>query len=272
MSRSVTPSQGKPPVFRRDGRPILIGHRGGSLEVPENTMAAFRHSRDLGLDWFELDVRLASDGPVVCHDEHLRRVAQGNPMTVGHSSLSELRSVNVGSPVPSDYAQTQLRELGLPIPNFGDAFPEERIPTLGEALSLADQIGIMVEMKAGDYGTALADETVASIRASGVEERVLVGSFDVDLIDRVSELASELSLIGIVESGDMIHEMLRRPISVLAVSAELVELANRLRSPNVALWVWTVRDLGQAAALTEQGVDGMITDIPKKTRDLIHPR
>ena len=34
--------------------PILIAHRGGSLEAPENTLASFRHAIELGMRYVEL--------------------------------------------------------------------------------------------------------------------------------------------------------------------------------------------------------------------------
>lgn len=52
-----------------------IAHRGGSAERPENTIDAFRHSCELGIDILELDVVITRDGVVmVAHDNHLQRV------------------------------------------------------------------------------------------------------------------------------------------------------------------------------------------------------
>ena len=251
--------------------PIVIGHRGGSLEAPENTMAAFRYSRDLGLEWFELDVRLAADGVVVCHDEFLGRVANRPDVEVWKTSIAELKKISVGDPRPSNYALSKLEEFRLEVPVFGNSHPSEPIPTLAEALELAHQIGIMVEMKEGPYGTKLADETVAEIRSSKAEERVILGSFSPTLLDRASELAPEIALIGIVEDAAMISEMLKRPIQRLAVSQDLVERAKELKPDDVSLWVWTIRDVSEAEELRTLGVEGLISDIPKKVQDLLAP-
>ena len=52
--------------------PILIAHRGGALEAPENTMAAFRHAVNIGMRYVELDVQMTRDGvPVVLHEAPL---------------------------------------------------------------------------------------------------------------------------------------------------------------------------------------------------------
>ena len=59
--------------------PLLIAHRGGAAEAPENMLAAFRYSLSLGIRWFELDVQMSKDGvPVVIHDETLDRTTNGS--------------------------------------------------------------------------------------------------------------------------------------------------------------------------------------------------
>ncbi len=56
------------PVLPRK-RPILLGHRGASKYLPENTIEAFDLALQHGCDGFELDVRLTSDrAALICHD------------------------------------------------------------------------------------------------------------------------------------------------------------------------------------------------------------
>jgi len=270
MSCATTnPNVGHSPTAQN--RPTVIGHRGGSLEMPENTMAAFRYSRELGLKWLELDVRMAADGVVVCHDEFLGRLAQEPELEVWKTPIAELKKLSVGAPRPSEYALKKLREFDLEVPRFGSTYANETIPTLAEALTLADEIGIMVEMKKGPYGSALADETISEIRRMGMSENVILGSFDPELLDRAVAVAPEIPLIGIAEEPHMVAEVLKRPISKLAVSEDLVPLAMKLKGEGVALWVWTIRDISEAERLRALGVDGLISDIPKKVRDLLAP-
>jgi glycerophosphoryl diester phosphodiesterase len=42
--------------------PLILTHRGGAGEAPENTRAAFRHALDVDLTHLETDVRIAAGG------------------------------------------------------------------------------------------------------------------------------------------------------------------------------------------------------------------
>lgn len=75
------------------GSRVVIAHRGASLELPENTLAAFQRALDLGADALELDVRLSRDGvAVVIHDATLDRTTRhGGPVrNLGAKELSGL--------------------------------------------------------------------------------------------------------------------------------------------------------------------------------------
>ena len=69
----------------------FLSHRGESDDAPENTLAAFRLAMERDSDGIELDIRLSSDGFVVCvHDDSLKRVA-GVPLEIANTTLEVLR-------------------------------------------------------------------------------------------------------------------------------------------------------------------------------------
>src|SRR6188474_1210870 len=124
-----------------NNKPILIAHRGGSLEAPENTMAAFRHAIEVGMRLVELDVQLSSDGEmVVIHDETLDRTTDGTG-AVHDYTLEELRQFDAGT-------------------KFGPQFVGERIPTLREVLELCldKGAGVVIELKAPDINESVEEK------------------------------------------------------------------------------------------------------------------
>ena len=63
--------------YKGDNQPcaILSAHRGGSAERAENTLGAFAHAAEKGINLMELDVHLSQDGEVVInHDVELGRI------------------------------------------------------------------------------------------------------------------------------------------------------------------------------------------------------
>src|SRR5919106_471321 len=75
---------------------VVIGHRGNSVEAPENTLASLRSAFALGSDFVEVDVRLSLDGvPVIMHDETVDRTTNGHGAVAG-LTLSQLKALAAG--------------------------------------------------------------------------------------------------------------------------------------------------------------------------------
>ncbi len=95
----------------------VIAHRGASYDAPENTLAAFRLAWQQGADGIEGDFWLTADGEIVClHDGDTVRTGD-RKLSVGQSTLEQLRTVDVGI-------------------SKGEKFRGERIPTLAEVLAI----------------------------------------------------------------------------------------------------------------------------------------
>jgi len=64
-----------PPKDGVNGGQYVLAHRGGSREVLENTLGAFKYSNKNGVDVIEFDVQLSKDEEVlVSHDEDFERL------------------------------------------------------------------------------------------------------------------------------------------------------------------------------------------------------
>ena len=71
----------------------IWAHRGASVALPENTLAAFAAAVAAGADGVEFDVQLSADGvPVVIHDERVDRTHDGVGW-VGELSAASLASL-----------------------------------------------------------------------------------------------------------------------------------------------------------------------------------
>ena len=80
-------------AFLEKSRRGPIAHRGGK---PENTLAAFRHSKEHGASGVEMDLQLTKDGhPVLIHDSTVERTSNGRGI-VQEMTFEEIRRLDFG--------------------------------------------------------------------------------------------------------------------------------------------------------------------------------
>ncbi|MDR3161373.1 MAG: glycerophosphodiester phosphodiesterase [Spirochaetaceae bacterium] len=142
---------------------MVFAHRGCSSLAPENTFAAFRKARDLGIPGIELDIHVCATGQlVVAHDHSFRRVA-GDDRIIEELSLEEIRAIDAGS-------------------WFDPAFRGERPPLLEEVLEeFCPAMYVDIELKTRrTRGDPLPEAAARTLQALGprVKDAVAVSSFN----------------------------------------------------------------------------------------------
>jgi len=225
----------------------LIAHRGASKEAPENTLSAFRKACDLKVDTIELDVHLSSDGtPIVIHDSTLGRTSTGKVGTrIQHYTTKEIAELDAGA-------------------WFHPEFKGEKIPTLAEALVfLKGKTRLMIEVKK-DHAQAKEVARAVCECVKGYENLV-VGSFSVQILEELRNLAPELPLMGIFEDLNKLPALREMKFKSYASWYKLLTptLVNELHEEGATIWAFTVDDLRSASFLLSIGVDGIITNDPR---------
>ncbi len=121
-------------------RPLVIAHRGGTGDTPENTLQAFRTALDNGADALWMTVQLTKDGvPVLYRPNDLGALTDGHG-TVAMHDLADIRALNAG------YAFSTKDEKG--VVSFPYRSKPLSIPTLAEALAaIPSGVPILLDMK-----------------------------------------------------------------------------------------------------------------------------
>ena len=234
-------------------KPAIIGHRGASVDAPENTLAAFRLALEQGADGVELDAKLTADGHVVViHDPTVDRTTSGEGK-VRELTLAALQELDAGGWKGPQYAG-------------------EKVPTLGEVFeAVGHQMLINVELtNYANPGDALLEKVAELVKQHGVEKNVIFSSFLPNNISRIRKLLPEIpagllalegssgmlsrSFIGRWFSPQMVH-----PYYTDADRAYIAREHRRGRQVNV----WTVDEPDDIRRLVMDGADGIITDNPK---------
>lgn len=202
-----------------------INHRGFNNIAPENTLPAYRLSKQKGFDFVECDIGLTSDGvPVLLHDDTINRTARN----ADGSAISG--SVNINA---ITYEQALAYDFGV---YKGAAYAGTKIPTFEEFISLCKKLGLYayIELKASTtYTKDDIENLVAICRKYGMERSVSFISFKREILMLVSQV-DEGARLGFVQSGMTDYQMrctvheLKTPINTVFFDCNLANISTEI--------------------------------------------
>ena len=239
-------------------QPLAIAHRGGAALAQENSLVAFGLASGLGLRYLETDVRVTSDGHLVCfHDERLERVTSATG-PVQSKSLTELRALRINDIEP--------------IPTFDealDAFPDQCF-----TVDPKDRAGLGALVKC--------------LQRRGVAERVCIaGAWDgwlAQVSREVPEVSTALgwrsltALLMCARTGVRPPRALATapfahvPVKLGRIPIFVERLVVMSHEIGVRVVTWTVDEPVLMARLLDAGVDAIITDRPDLLREVLVSR
>ena len=219
--------------------PMIFGHRGASAIEPENTMKAFQQAFEDGADGIEFDVRLTAD----------------NQMVIIHDSLINRTSNGIGLVRKKTYQE--LLEF-----DFGKG---EKIPLLEDVLKkFRNRKWLNIEIKEQGFEKQLL-ELLDKLK---ITQKYVISSFDISVIQKIKELNSNIPtafLYGriIIHLQTLISKSQCDGIHPkhTFVNRRLISEARYYR---LAVRAWTVDNPRKAWKLTKLGINGIITNNPKK--------
>lgn len=182
----------------------VCGHRGHSIDHPENTMAAFRRAVELGATSLEIDVVMSGDGDiVVLHDLTVDRTTNGHGFAEDMTT-ADICAFDAGS-------------------KFNKKFLSERVPLLSDVLVFARQkrVGLHCEIKDPGNEDALIERLAVLLEDSGTIEWFVAISFDHQQLAKAKAAIPGLRTEGItharhVDPGDLVARAGLDSISVEA--------------------------------------------------------
>ena len=237
--------------MRRNGwlsaaRTLIVGHRGASAALPENSLAAFVLAVEQGAGGIETDVRLSKDGrPVLIHDAALQRVS-GSPRKVCDLTASELKQVDLGE--------------GQTVALLADLFEH-----LGDATLYNLELK---EFALRDQG--LVDRVAEEVAAFGLQAQTLISSFNPLVVRRARRRFDALVPVALIRGpGVYRHTKWVVDAEVENPHYSLVDADYMARAAKLGrcTFAWTVDDISEARRLAALGVQGIITNEPARLRE-----
>ncbi|MHA6259583.1 glycerophosphodiester phosphodiesterase [Sporosarcina sp. CAU 1771] len=230
----------------------IYAHRGSSGTHPENTLAAFKEAARLPVYGVEFDVHMTKDGElVIIHDESINRTSNGKGY-VKDMTFAELRKFDYGKWFSSD-------------------FEGEMIPTLEEVFAVFASTNhhLNIELKSDIFPyEGMAKKVVDLVYTHGLQDRVVISSFDHETVQLVKQLAPN------IETGALFMEVLVSPTAYirkipanalhLCLPAALRKSAKEAIEEGIPVRVFTVNEEKYADLLLQAGIHAIFTDYPEK--------
>jgi glycerophosphoryl diester phosphodiesterase len=223
-------------------RPVLVGHRGGSESLPENSMpsfeAAMRYTRHI-----ELDIRFTLDHiPIIWHDRTLDRMSDCSGL------VSETLSRDLGK--CQLHLPDSLTGLTLGIPTFASLLRNPRLRRARFIVEIKD-----FDKKGIDFFWKMARH----------RKGLYVSSFDLEILQYLAQKHGARHLYYITRSlpghlPDGIEGILIESRHLDATHATLLKKRYRV-------YVWTVNHPEEISRLMRLPIVGIITDcLPRFSR------
>jgi glycerophosphoryl diester phosphodiesterase len=237
-------------TFPFEGPVEIIAHRGFSARAPENTLAAIDAAIAAGADAVEFDVHTAGDGnPMLFHDAMLSRTTNGvGP--IRRRTLEQLKKLDAGSWFDAEFASERVPAFREALQHIGDRIPR-----------IYAEIKGFREMEDLDRMVRFADET-------GQKERTVFIAMNWTLLDRMRSQDPTVQIGFVVDDAATIEDAFARAAGDeralidfrgdhLANDPSLVE---RAAAEGIAVAVWCIDDVSQAAQALAEGVRRITTN------------
>ncbi len=269
------PAQTSEPPFQSESF-VVIAHQGGDGLRPSNTLSAFSHAVELGVDVLEMDVHSTSDGVLVTiHDATVDRTTDGTGR-VNELTFAELQELDAGYHWPTLAEESHRSDR----PYRGQGI---QIPSLESVFEAYPDMPMNIEIKQREPSIVEPFCTVLQQYGRTGPERVLVASFHQEVIDEFRAVCPEVPT-SVVQNEVIefyvlnrlgLHSLWTPPAAAFQVPQSFSGLAvttprfvQNLQTHGVLVHPWTINDQNDMEILLEMGVDGMITDYPDKLIEL----
>ncbi|MCC3156087.1 glycerophosphodiester phosphodiesterase [Hymenobacter sp. 15J16-1T3B] len=275
--------------------PLVFGHRGCRGLRPENTLPAFLHALDWGVDGLELDVVISADNEVVVSHEPWLNAAICTGPDGALLTPAEGRAFNL---FQQPYAVIRSCDCGrLRHPNFPEQQPCAAYkPTLAEVFgSVAARCAVLgrplpvfsIELKSAPDADGLYQPTphqfvervgqaiAQAQRQLSASLRVLLMSFDHRVVQGARG-ALPYPVCLLIEDNLPVSnhlQLLGFQPDFLGPDYQLLDesFLHVCATHQLPIITWTVNDVAAIERVAAMGIHGITTDYPDRIRQLLRP-
>lgn len=227
---------------------LIWAHARSTAVTAANTLESYAQAVREGADGIELDVHLTRDGHLVCLHDGEVSLPDGRTLTVRNATLAELGELVVGDTTTGP----------------------TRVPLLEEVYDLLapTDLRLNVEVKNLVHRyPGIAERVQASVRGSGMVDRIVVSSFQHSLLTELRERDDTIQTAALYADGLIAPWTYLAGIGITEVHPHFATLQDPgvlegFLAANMTVRVWTVDDSRLWKSYIEAGIGGIITNDP----------
>lgn len=242
---------------------MVLAHRGGAGEAPENTREAIERALALGVRVLETDVRHTLDGEaVLAHDVTLSR-RFGDPRDISDVTWDELATMR----------------------DHDGAAPVRLVDILGDYPDLV----VNVDCKTDE----VVSPTLRAVRTSRAVRRVCLTAFSARRVALIARITGERAMVGMgmadvarlltwaslppraaapLLRGVGASRAVQVPLTFRGVPVVTPRFLQAAHDAGHVVHVWTIDAPDEMDRLLDLGVDGIVTDVPSLAVDVFARR
>lgn len=255
---------------------IIHGHRGARSIYPENTLPSFKYNIEHGIDVIEVDLQITKDNElVIYHYKNINTdICSGPIKPIKSLTLKEIKEYDCGSKKNPNFPEQRI-------------VPGERIPTFLELIDLIKTYknkNILMNVEIKTEKSLDTDSEVYNfckvlvdiIHKYNISNNVIIQSFDTRALQYVKEIDPNIKTSYLLENKlDTIDNIIKISkklgVEIISPDFNLIDknFVKKMQDNGFEVLVWTVNDKDDVKKVIEYGVDGIISDDPKKIKDYI---
>lgn len=269
------------------------GHRGSRGTHPENSLPSFAEAIQVGATTLELDLCVSMDNQLVVSHEPWMNAEICKLPNGDKFPASKQKELNLYRMTYEEIARYDCGSKGHP------GFPDQKAmsvvkPTLSMVVESMDRLSDSLKRNRPRYNIEIKFDhryvdqfhpdvapfcqmVIEAIEHLHIKDRCTVQSFDFDILNYIIEHDPAMHIALLIGSGqDYVSHLSRlsRKPDTYSPHYSLVkkEMVDHLHEQGILVVPWTVNEVEIMRRMIGAGVDGIITDYPRRLVDLINGR
>lgn len=256
----------------------IYGHRGALGNYPENTLVGFRYAIENDIDVLELDLQMTLDKEIIIyHDKNINtNICDGISVPIKSLTLSEIKNYDCGSKHNIIFPEQK-------------SIPGEKIPTFKELIEMIlneyyyKSIKMSVEIKTkpnldtDEEVYNVTKRVIDIIHLYNIRNITIIQSFDIRALKYVKQIDSNIKTTLLIEKQPITDDLIKlaKELNIQIVAPEFINknIVDKLKQNGFEVVPWVINDYETLIKSINYGVNGIITDYPKKMKEYLlhHP-